>query len=78
MLDKERTYYENNLSTLQKDYLDKYVVISGDQVLGAYESDEEAYAGAIRENCTPGSFMIKLITGNPEEQTQRFTSLVYV
>jgi hypothetical protein len=78
MLDKERTYYENNLSTLQKDHLGKYIVISGDRLIGAFDSDEQAYTGAMEANCSPGSFMIKLITGNPEEQIQRFTSLVYV
>jgi hypothetical protein len=78
MLDKERAYYENNLSTLQGSYLGKYVVISGENIIGDYESDEEAYAGAINANCTPGFFMIKLITEDPEEQTQHFTSLVYV
>ena len=77
MLDRERAYYENNLSILQENYLGKYIVISGETIIGNYESDEEAYAGAINANYAPGSFMIKLITEDPEEQTQHFTSLVY-
>jgi len=78
MFEKEKAYYENNLSTLQEKYMGKYIVISGENVVGAYDSDEQAYAGAMEEKCLPGSFMIKLITENPEEQTQHFTSLVYV
>jgi hypothetical protein len=77
MLDKEQLYYENNLSTLQEKYLGRHIVISGESIVGDYASDEEAYAGAIKAKCSPGSFMIKLITENPEEQIQRFTSLVY-
>ena len=78
MLDKESAYYENNLSTLQEKYMGRYIVISGDQVIGAYDSDEQAYIGAMEAKCIPGAFMIKPITKNPEDQVQRFSSLVYV
>ena len=78
MFDKEMAYYENNLSTLQEKYMGRYVVISGDQVIGAYDSDEQAYAGAMEAKCLPGEFMIKPIIENPEELIQRFSSLVYV
>jgi len=78
MLEKETAYYENNLSSLQENYPGKYIVISDNNIIGAYDSDEEAYAGAMEAKCTPGAFMIKHITMNPEEQIQRFTSLVYV
>ena len=78
MFDKETAYYENNLSTLQEKHMGQYVVISGDQVIGAYDSDELAYAGAMEAKCLPGAFMIKHITDNPEDQVQRFASLVYV
>ena len=78
MLEQEKAYYEKNLSTLQEKYMGKYVVISGDKFINAYDSDETAYAGAIDAKCPLGSFMIKLISENPEDQVQRFTSLVYV
>jgi hypothetical protein len=78
MLDQESAYYEDNLSTLQEKYLGKYVVISGNNVVGAYDSDGNAYAGAMEAKCPLGAFMIKHITGNPEDQIQRFSSLVYV
>jgi len=77
VLEREIAYYECNLSSLQEKYLGKHIVISGDDVIGAYDSDEEAYAGAMEAKCIPGAFMIKRITKNPEEQIQRFTSLVY-
>ena len=78
MLEQETAYYKDNLSTLQKQYLEKYVVISGNKIIGAYNSDEQAYAGAMEAKCPPGAFMIKHIMENPEEQIQRFSSLVYV
>jgi len=78
MLEQETAYYKNNLSALQEKYLEKYVVISGDMIIGDYDSDEQAYAGAMEAKCSPGAFMIKHITENPEEQIQRFSSLVYV
>ena len=78
MFDKEMAYYENNLSTLQEKYMGRYIVISGDQVIGAYDSDEQAYAGAMEAKCLPGAFMIKPITENPDDLIQRFSSLVYV
>jgi len=74
MLEQETAYYEQNLDTLLAKYLGKYVVISGDQVIGAYGSDEEAYAGAMEAKCSLGSFMIKPITDNPEEQIQIFSN----
>jgi len=78
MLEQETAYYKDNLDTLQKNYPEKYVVISGDKIVGAYNSDEQAYAGAIEAKCPLGAFAIKYITGNPEDQIQRFSSLVYV
>jgi len=78
MLEKEKAYYEGNLSTLRENYMGKYVVISGDRLIGGYDSDEQAYAGAMAANCPLGSFMIKPITANREDHIQRFTSRVYV
>ena len=78
MFEQEAVYYESNLTALQEQYMGKYVVISGDRVIGSYYSDEEAYAGAIEAKCELGSFMIKHITDNPEENIQRFLNFVYV
>ena len=78
MFEQETVYYKENLSAFQKNFLEKYIVISGDRVIGTFDSDEQAYAGAIEANCTPGAFMIKHITENPEENIQRFLNFVYV
>jgi len=78
MLEKERAYFESNLSVLQQNYMGKYVVISGDQVIGPYESDEDAYSGAMEAKYPLGSFMIKHITDDLDDQIQRFTGFVYV
>ena len=78
MLEQETAYYKDNLSTLREKYPEKYVVISGNKIIGAYNSDEQAYAGAMEAKCPPGAFMIKHISENAEDQIQRFSSLVYV
>ena len=78
MLEKERAYYESNLNSLRETYMGRYVLISGDRLIGGYDSDEEAYASAMEKNCMPGSFMIKPVIGNDQEYIQRFTSRVYV
>jgi hypothetical protein len=78
MLEKELAYYEKNKENLRKEYLGRYIVIANDAVIGGYESDEAAYAGAMAANLEPGAFMIRLVSETEEERIQRFTSLVYV
>jgi hypothetical protein len=57
MLEQELQFYQENETSLLEQYLNKWVVISGDLVIGTYENDEEAYDATIKT--TPlGQFMI--------------------
>jgi uridylate kinase len=76
MLEKEQAYYEAHKAELRARYTGKRIVISGDEVKGAYDSDGEAYSHAI-QSIKPGEFMIKLVTATDEEAIQRFMNRVY-
>ena len=68
VLDKEWDYYTTNRDKIIKEYRDKYVVISGDRVVAAYDTRKEAYHETTKH--TPlGSFMIHHAT-DPEEVIQ--------
>lgn len=60
MLDIEHSFYRKNREKFIKTYPDKYIVIVGKQVLGAFDSHMEAYA-AIRKEYEVGTFIIKHI-----------------
>lgn len=77
MLSKEQEYFDSHKEELKKLYLGKRIVISGNEVKGAFNSDEEALSESLK-TMAPGSFMIKFVTANDEEQVQRFFSRVYV
>jgi len=77
MLNKEQEYFDSHKAELKEKYLGKRVVISGNEIKGAFDSDAEALSEALK-TMAPGTFMIKFITENDEEQVQRFFSRVYV
>lgn len=77
MLQKEQEFFDTHKEELRKRYLGKRIVISGNEVKGAFNSDEEALTESLK-TMAPGSFMIKFVTENDEEQVQRFFSRVYV
>ena len=65
MLDTEWEFYENNREELVKKYCGKYVVISGDKVVSAYDDEELAYNETVK-TIPLGSFMIHHITEEEE------------
>ena len=65
MLDTEWEYYENNRDELVEKYCGKYVVISGNQVVAAYEDEKNAYWETVKD-IPLGSFMIHHITEEEE------------
>jgi hypothetical protein len=67
MLEKETAFYEAHREELRSKYHGKRVVIAGDQVLGIYETDHEAYEETVK-TVTPGQFMIKYIPEDPAEE----------
>ena len=77
MLEKEQAYYDEHKAEIREKYVGKRVVISGDSIKGAYDTDGEAYAAA-RKTMEPGEFMIKPVTRTDEEAIQRYMTRVYV
>jgi len=67
MLDLEHSYYRKNRDKLIKTYPDKYIVIVGKQVLGAFDSHIEAYA-AVRKEYEVGTFIIKYIKKSGQQE----------
>jgi hypothetical protein len=64
-LEQEWNYYQAHRPELVKQYLGKYVVISGDKVVAAYNGREEGYQETVK-TIQPGNFMIHHVT-DPEE-----------
>ena len=65
MLETEWEFYENNRDELVEKYCGKYVVISGDKVVAAYEDGKVAYWETVK--IIPlGSFMIHHIAEKEE------------
>jgi uncharacterized protein (DUF1330 family) len=61
MLEVEWEYYEEHRDELVEKYCGKYIVISGNNVVAAYDNENEAYREAIK-TIPLGSFMIHHIT----------------
>jgi hypothetical protein len=75
MLEKEHQFYLDNRESLRKKHLGKRVVIVKDQILGVYDSDLEALAETIKTR-EMGTFCIKYIPVNPEEEFHRVCSYI--
>jgi hypothetical protein len=65
MLDAEWEFYENNRDELVTKYCGKYVVISGNKVVSAYDDEKIAYRETVKR-IPLGSFMLKHITEEEE------------
>jgi hypothetical protein len=76
MLEKEQAYFEAHKDEIRKKYLNKRIVIAGEEIKGAYDTDAEAYAAAVK-TMKPGSFMIKPVTRTDQEAIQRYMNRVY-
>jgi hypothetical protein len=57
MLEAEWDFYEKNRDELVQKYCGKYVVISGNKVVSAYDNEDVAYNETIK-TVPLGSFMI--------------------
>jgi hypothetical protein len=76
MLEREQAYFEAHKTELREKYQGKRVVIAGEEIKGAYDTDAEAYAAAVK-TMKPGSFMIKPVTRTDEDAVQRYMNRVY-
>lgn len=75
MLDKEFKYYLEHQDELVSRYNGKYIVLIGEQVVGAYDNREDAYYSSI-EKYEPGTFMIQLCTPGEDAYTVRYYNRV--
>jgi len=75
MFEAENKYYEENRKTFREKYLGKRVVIIKDKVLGAYDTDSEAI-NETSKTMELGTFCIKYIPINPEEEYHRLLSFI--
>lgn len=58
LLKQETEYYEAHKAALMKDHLNKFVLIHRDELVGAYESEEQAIReGAVR--CGQEPFLVR-------------------
>lgn len=71
MLEREFKYYQNNRAELDNNYDGKFIVIVGEEVLGAFDTQEEAIRVAISQSHSPGTFLLQYCSPR-EDQTQHF------
>jgi hypothetical protein len=74
-LEKEFEYYTKNQDELVKQYNGKFIVIKNEQILGAYDSQIEAYEETTKKH-EVGTFLIQHCTPGESSYTQTFHSLV--
>jgi len=68
MLDTEFKYYIDNQDEIVKSYNGKVVVIKDNKVVGAYDSDREAYFASVKKYKL-GTFLLQLCTPGDEAYT---------
>ena len=73
MLDREFNYFLAHQQELVGQYPGKFIVIKGDEVVGAYNSEIEAYREA-QKNHELGTFLIQLSKAGEKAYTQTFHS----
>lgn len=77
MLEKEFDYYLKNQKELVKKYEGKFLVIKEQDIIGAYDSEIEAYSEAQKKEKL-GTFLIQRCVPGEDSYTQTFHSRVSV
>lgn len=77
MLENEFQYFLDNQAELVEKYNGQFIVIKGEVVLGAYNSQGVAYKETTKTE-TLGTFLIQHCTPGPESYTQVFNSQVII
>lgn len=75
MLEKEFQFYLNHQNELVKKYKGKFIVIIGEDVIGAYDKQDDAFFETVKTH-EPGSFLIQLCEAGTEAYTEIFHSRV--
>ena len=73
MLEKEFQYYIDNQDDLVKKYNGKYIVIIGNEVVGYYDNEVDAYIDSTKKY-ELGTFLIQLCSPGKDSYTQTFHS----
>ncbi|MBA7558242.1 hypothetical protein ES705_51038 [subsurface metagenome] len=73
MLEKEFQFFIDNQNELVKKYNGKFIVIIGDKVINAYNTQEEAYIKTIKDH-ELGTFLIQECLPGEDSYTQTFHS----
>lgn len=76
-LGKEFKYYLDNQNEFVKQYDGKYIVLKNQIVLGAYDSEVEAYEESSKDN-EIGTFLIQFVSAGEDNHTQVFHTRVAV
>ena len=72
MFEKELLYYNANKEQLREKYQGKHIVIVAGQVVGVYDDAGIAYTETSK-TIPPGSFMIREIPENIEDEIQHLS-----
>jgi hypothetical protein len=75
MLEKEFQFYQDHQQELAEKYHGKFLVIRGQEVVGVYGSELEAYSAA-KKSFPIGTFLIQKCLSRQEDPTQIFHSRV--
>lgn len=75
MLEKEFKYYLDHQDELLKKYNGRVIVIKGDEVIGDYNSEAEAYTESLKSHKL-GTFLIQVCVPGSDTYTQTFHSRV--
>jgi len=75
MLDREFSYYLANQNELLKKYNNRFIVIIGEEVVGDYDTHEQALFQSMKKH-EKGTFLIQECTEGEKAYTQTFHSRV--
>ena len=75
ILDRSFQYFLDHQNQLVEKYMDKFVVIVGEEVVGAYGSHQEAVSEALKKH-ERGTFIVQECKPGPEAYTLTFHSRV--
>ena len=75
VLEKEFQYYLDNQEELVKKYNGKFIVIKGSEILGAFDSELEAYEETSKTH-ELGTFLIQKCEPGSDSYTQTYHSRV--
>lgn len=77
MLEKEFEFYLKNQESLVEKYNGKFIVIKGEDVIGAYDSHGDAYTETTKTEKL-GTFLIQHCIAGSDSYTQTFHSRVLI